>query len=60
LDRYPVLIDQAAQSLASGFVRTDRSTYSLVAERRVRAWRDVSASRVVRWGAPGADADGDA
>jgi hypothetical protein len=54
------LIDQAAQSLASGFVRTDRSTYSLVAERRVRAWRDVSASRVVRWGAPGADVDGDA
>jgi len=35
---YPPLIDAVAQSLAVGFVGTDRSTMSLVASRRVQDW----------------------
>ncbi|CAA7266953.1 unnamed protein product [Cyclocybe aegerita] len=35
---YPVLVDSVAQSLASGFVGTGDSTYSLMSARRVEDW----------------------
>jgi hypothetical protein len=48
--RYPTVIDQAAQSLAPGFVGTDRSTFSRVSQLRVRAWHAAHATRIVTWG----------
>ncbi|EAU89478.2 hypothetical protein CC1G_07704 [Coprinopsis cinerea okayama7 len=51
---YPVLIDAAIQSGGMGFVGTTGSTMSVLARRRVESWRD-GATRMVRWGRPGAD-----
>ncbi|KAI5122360.1 hypothetical protein M0805_004118 [Coniferiporia weirii] len=51
---YPVLLDAVVQSLGAGFVGTDRSTMSLIAQRRVEDWNG-GATREVRWGSPGAD-----
>ncbi|KAL5519476.1 hypothetical protein ACEPAH_1159 [Sanghuangporus vaninii] len=47
---YTVFIDAVVQSLGAGFVGTDRSTMSLVAQRRVEDWSD-GATREVKWGA---------
>lgn len=54
LFRYPVLIDAVIQSSGVGFVGTDRSTMSLMAQRRVSSWRQ-GATRMVKWGKKGAD-----
>ncbi|KAI9070174.1 hypothetical protein FKP32DRAFT_1599461 [Trametes sanguinea] len=51
---YPVVLDAVVQSMAIGFVGTDRSTFSHMARRRVDDWND-GASRLVKWGYPGAD-----
>ncbi|TFK35143.1 hypothetical protein BDQ12DRAFT_655831 [Crucibulum laeve] len=37
---YPILIDSVAQSLATGFVGTFPSTFSMVSQRRVDFWND--------------------
>ncbi|KEP54707.1 GDP-fucose protein O-fucosyltransferase [Rhizoctonia solani 123E] len=52
---YPVVLDAVFQSLGAGFVGTDRSTMSLLAQRRVEAWNN-GVGTFVRWGAPNADA----
>jgi hypothetical protein len=52
--RYPVLIDLATQSGGLGFVGTWASTVSFLAANRVSLWQD-GATRMVRWGRPGAD-----
>lgn len=52
---YPVLIDAVIHSSrAVGFVGTDRSTFSILAARRVDFWHDGPV-RMVKWGKPGAD-----
>ncbi|OSD05608.1 hypothetical protein PYCCODRAFT_1464961 [Trametes coccinea BRFM310] len=51
---YPVVLDAVVQSMAIGFVGTDRSTFSHMARRRVDDWNN-GASRLVKWGYPGAD-----
>ncbi|TFK74340.1 hypothetical protein BDN72DRAFT_955949 [Pluteus cervinus] len=51
---YPPIIDIVGQSLAIGFVGTDRSTVSMVSKRRVEEWNG-GVSRMVKWGRPGAD-----
>ncbi|KIK35892.1 hypothetical protein CY34DRAFT_811817 [Suillus luteus UH-Slu-Lm8-n1] len=51
---YPVFIDAIIQSNGAGFVGTRGSTMSTLASRRVQSWHD-GATRLVRWGAPGAD-----
>ncbi|KAJ7269244.1 hypothetical protein B0H12DRAFT_1094832 [Mycena haematopus] len=51
---YPVLIDAAIHSRGSGFVGTDRSTFSILAGRRVKSWNEGPV-RMVQWGRPGAD-----
>ncbi|KAH8110631.1 hypothetical protein DFH11DRAFT_1730083 [Phellopilus nigrolimitatus] len=51
---YPVLVDAVVQSLGAGFVGTDRSTMSLIAQRRVQDW-NAGPTRTVRWGRTGAD-----
>ncbi|KAI0778374.1 hypothetical protein BD413DRAFT_508781 [Trametes elegans] len=51
---YPVILDAAIQSGATGFVGTDRSTYSIVSRRRVETWQN-GATRMVLWGYKGAD-----
>jgi len=51
---YPVLIDAVIQSMGRGFVGTDRSTMSMVAQRRVEDWQD-GPTREVKWGWKGAD-----
>jgi len=51
---YPAVLDATMLSLASAFVGTDRSTYSLLAKKRVQTWRNGPA-RFVRWGEVGAD-----
>ncbi|KAJ7665222.1 hypothetical protein DFH06DRAFT_1323617 [Mycena polygramma] len=51
---YPVLIDAVIHSQASGFVGTDRSTFSILSARRVDSWQDGPV-RYVKWGHPGAD-----
>ncbi|KAI0734697.1 hypothetical protein C8Q72DRAFT_873170 [Fomitopsis betulina] len=51
---YPVFLDAAIHSAATGFVGTDRSTYSTVSRRRVEDWQD-GATRIVKWGYKGAD-----
>ncbi|KDQ63267.1 hypothetical protein JAAARDRAFT_29286 [Jaapia argillacea MUCL 33604] len=45
---YPVLIDAVIQSSGLGFVGTDKSTMTLIAQRRVEDWHGGIAS-VVRW-----------
>ncbi|KAJ7088883.1 hypothetical protein B0H15DRAFT_939266 [Mycena belliarum] len=50
----PVHIDGAIQSGSVGFVGTDQSTVSIVAGRRVTAWRG-GVVRMVKWGKVGAD-----
>lgn len=52
--RYPVLIDIASASMGAGFVGTDKSTMSLLSRRRVEEWNG-GATRMVKWGQPGAD-----
>ncbi|KDN51560.1 hypothetical protein RSAG8_00105, partial [Rhizoctonia solani AG-8 WAC10335] len=52
---YPVVLDAVFQSLGAGFVGTDRSTLSLLSQRRVEAWNN-GIGAVVRWGSPNADA----
>ncbi|KAJ6520331.1 hypothetical protein C8R45DRAFT_954802 [Mycena sanguinolenta] len=51
---YPVLIDAAINSRGSGFVGTDRSTFSILSARRVKSWNEGPV-RMVQWGRPGAD-----
>lgn len=53
--RYPVVLDAVVQSMAAGFVGTDRSTFSHMARRRVTDWNH-GAVRLVKWGTPNADA----
>ncbi|PCH33026.1 hypothetical protein WOLCODRAFT_129563 [Wolfiporia cocos MD-104 SS10] len=52
---YPVILDAVIQSLGMGFVGTDRSTFSILARRRVVDWND-GAIRTVKWGRPDSDA----
>jgi len=60
---YPSLLDAVMLSLAQGFVGTDRSTYSLMAKRRVEEWNDDGGGwgqglgAMVKWGWVGADDD---
>jgi len=51
---YPVLIDAVIQSNGIGFVGTDRSTMSGMAERRSQSWHG-GVTRMVKWGSIGAD-----
>ncbi|KZT75033.1 hypothetical protein DAEQUDRAFT_660021 [Daedalea quercina L-15889] len=51
---YPVFLDAAIHSSATGFVGTHLSTYSTVSRRRVEDWQD-GATRIVKWGHKGAD-----
>ncbi|KAJ7170120.1 hypothetical protein C8R46DRAFT_1217718 [Mycena filopes] len=51
---YPILIDAVIQSKGAGFVGTDRSTVSMLSNRRVQSWQDGPV-RTVKWGKPGAD-----
>ncbi|KAJ7939701.1 hypothetical protein B0H13DRAFT_2226264 [Mycena leptocephala] len=50
---YPMFIDAVIQATASGFVGTATSTVSILAQRRVAEMG--GASRMVKWGRPGAD-----
>ncbi|EPQ60426.1 hypothetical protein GLOTRDRAFT_124182 [Gloeophyllum trabeum ATCC 11539] len=52
---YPVLVDAVVQSGGVGFVGTDRSTMSLMAQRRVEDWQG-GVTRTVKWGSVDADA----
>jgi len=53
---YPSDLDAAMLSLATGMVGTGRSTYLLLAVRRVMEWTNGrGAIWMVRWGWPGAD-----
>lgn len=49
-----MFLDAIVQSLGAGFVGTDRSTMSLIAERRVRDWYN-GPTREVQWGSWGRD-----
>lgn len=49
------MLDAVVQSMAAGFVGTDRSTFSHMARRRVTDWNH-GAVRLVKWGTPNADA----
>jgi len=51
---YPVLIDAIIQSLGHGFVGTDQSTMSVIAQRRVEAWQNGS-TRLFLWGYKNSD-----
>ncbi|KII91730.1 hypothetical protein PLICRDRAFT_104708 [Plicaturopsis crispa FD-325 SS-3] len=51
---YPILIDAVIQSMAAGFVGTDGSTMSMIAQRRVYDWHE-GVTRNVKWGWVGAD-----
>lgn len=51
---YPVFLDAIVQSMSAGFIGTDKSTMSLIAQRRVEDWNN-GATREVRWGRTGAD-----
>ena len=51
---YEVVLDAYFQSMGVGFVGTDRSTMSLLAQRRVEDWVG-GAWREVHWGKKGAD-----
>ncbi len=48
------IMDPAIHSLATGFVGTDVSTYSLLSSHRVEDWNG-GATRAVKWGIKGAD-----
>jgi len=48
------LLDAVIQSEGAGFVGTDRSTMSILSRRRVEEWHG-GATRMVKWGFPGAD-----
>ncbi|KAJ7805164.1 hypothetical protein B0H14DRAFT_3771980 [Mycena olivaceomarginata] len=48
---YPVLIDAVIHSRGSGFVGTSRSTFSILAARRVSSWNNGPV-RMVEWGSP--------
>ncbi|CCL99964.1 uncharacterized protein FIBRA_01989 [Fibroporia radiculosa] len=52
---YPVILDAVAQSRGIGFVGTDRSTFSILAKRRVQDWNG-GVVRTVKWGRPDSDA----
>jgi len=51
---YPSILDACMMAMGSAFVGTDRSTYSLIAKRRVEDWAGGPA-RLVKWGFIGAD-----
>ncbi|KAF7979986.1 hypothetical protein HWV62_40068 [Athelia sp. TMB] len=51
---FSALIDMVIPSLGIGYVGTDQSTMSLLARRRVEDWNG-GATRMVKWGKPGAD-----
>jgi len=51
---YPVILDAVIQSKGMGFVGTDRSTFSILARRRVEDWQR-GVTRTVKWGYKGAD-----
>ena len=51
---YPVLLDAVIQSMGAGFVGTDKSTMSLIAQKRVEDWNEGT-TREVRWGRDDAD-----
>ncbi|KAJ7282064.1 hypothetical protein C8J57DRAFT_1219811 [Mycena rebaudengoi] len=51
---YPILIDAAIQSFALCFVGTDRSTVSVLSQRRVSSWQNGT-SAMVLWGKLGSD-----
>ncbi|KAB5592605.1 hypothetical protein CTheo_3931 [Ceratobasidium theobromae] len=51
---YPVILDAVFQSMGAGFVGTDRSTMTLLSQRRVEDWNG-GLSAAVRWGTPSAD-----
>ncbi|KAG8751147.1 hypothetical protein FRC12_012583 [Ceratobasidium sp. 428] len=51
---YPVILDAVFQSMGTGFVGTDHSTMSLLAQRRVEDWNGGLGAEV-RWGTPNAD-----
>lgn len=48
------LLDACIHSMAMGFIGTAESTFSLLSKRRVEDWNN-GATRLVRWGFPGAD-----
>lgn len=55
LPRYfPLVIDQAIHSMAIGFVGTDQSTMSLMANLRVKTWNG-GVTRTVKWSHKDAD-----
>ncbi|OCH88822.1 hypothetical protein OBBRIDRAFT_836268 [Obba rivulosa] len=47
---YPVVLDAVVQSFATGFVGTERSTFSTLARRRVTDW-NRGVVRMAKWGA---------
>lgn len=51
---YPVIVDAVVQSKGMGFIGNDRSTFSVLARRRVEDWQR-GATRTVMWGYKGAD-----
>ncbi|KAG9118290.1 hypothetical protein FRC07_007265 [Ceratobasidium sp. 392] len=51
---YPVILDAVFQSMGVGFVGTDHSTMSLLAQRRVETWNGGLGAEV-HWGTPHAD-----
>jgi hypothetical protein len=52
--RYPSVVDACLLSMGSAFVGTDRSTYSLIAKKRVQDWSNGPVG-LVKWGYIGAD-----
>ncbi|KAG1872831.1 hypothetical protein C8R48DRAFT_695758 [Suillus tomentosus] len=52
--RHSVFLDAIIQSNGAGFVGTGGYTMSTVVSRRVQSWHD-GATRLIRWGWPGAD-----
>lgn len=49
-----MILDAVFQSMGAGFVGTDRSTMTLLSQRRVEDWNG-GLSAAVRWGTPSAD-----
>jgi len=52
--RYPVLIDAVIQSSGVGMIGQTRSTYALLAGRRVRDWQN-GVHKVMKWETKDAD-----